>query len=103
MYLRMAKRLLLETDKRLLWKLAWNFGFKGMLSVERHKRRSGLEHLAGVHQPVGVEHPLRLAHPATLGACRSRRTTARSISGCRRICCDRLGRTTLQVRQPLRR
>src|SRR5262245_36877994 len=37
--LRMAKRLLLETDKRLLWKLAWNMGFKGMLSVERHKRR----------------------------------------------------------------
>ena len=28
MYLRMAKRLLLETDKRLLWKLAYNFGFK---------------------------------------------------------------------------
>jgi MoaA/NifB/PqqE/SkfB family radical SAM enzyme len=39
MYLRMAKRLLLETDKRLLWKLAWNMGWKGMLSVERHKRR----------------------------------------------------------------
>ncbi len=39
MYLRMAKRLLLETDKRLLWKLAYNFGFKGMLSVERFKRR----------------------------------------------------------------
>jgi MoaA/NifB/PqqE/SkfB family radical SAM enzyme len=37
--LRMAKRLLLETDKRLLWKLAWNMGVKGMLSVERHKRR----------------------------------------------------------------
>src|SRR5215471_8050159 len=35
----MAKRLLLETDKRLLWKLAWNMGVKGMLSVERHKRR----------------------------------------------------------------
>jgi MoaA/NifB/PqqE/SkfB family radical SAM enzyme len=35
----MAQRLLLETDKRLLWKLAWNMGFKGMLSVERHKRR----------------------------------------------------------------
>jgi MoaA/NifB/PqqE/SkfB family radical SAM enzyme len=35
----MAKRLLLETDKRLLWKLAWNMGWKGMLSVERHKRR----------------------------------------------------------------
>jgi MoaA/NifB/PqqE/SkfB family radical SAM enzyme len=39
MLLRMAKRLLLETDKRLLWKLAWNFGWKGMLSVERHKAR----------------------------------------------------------------
>jgi MoaA/NifB/PqqE/SkfB family radical SAM enzyme len=37
--LKMAKRMLLETDKRLLWKLAWNMGFKGMLSVERHKRR----------------------------------------------------------------
>src|SRR2546429_9810878 len=37
--LRMAKRMLLETDKRLLWKLAWNMGWKGMLSVERHKRR----------------------------------------------------------------
>jgi MoaA/NifB/PqqE/SkfB family radical SAM enzyme len=39
MYLRMAKRLLFETDKRLLWKLAWNMGWKGMLSVEKHKRR----------------------------------------------------------------
>lgn len=39
MYLRMAKRLLLETDKRGLWKLAWNMGWKGMLSVQAHKRR----------------------------------------------------------------
>lgn len=39
MYLRMAKRVLLETDKRLLWKLAYNFGFKGALSVLRFKRR----------------------------------------------------------------
>ncbi len=37
--LKMGKRMLLETDKRLLWKLAWNMGWKGMLSVERHKRR----------------------------------------------------------------
>ncbi|HWG47025.1 MAG TPA: radical SAM protein [Gemmataceae bacterium] len=37
--LKMAKRILLETDKRLLWKLAWNMGLKGMLSVEKHKRR----------------------------------------------------------------
>src|SRR5437764_604285 len=39
MYLCMAKRLLIETDKRALWKLAWNMGLKGMLSVEAHKRR----------------------------------------------------------------
>lgn len=37
--LKMAKRLLLETDKRLLWKLAWNVGFKGMRSVQKHKAR----------------------------------------------------------------
>lgn len=37
--LKMAKRLVLETDKRLLWKLAWNMGVKGVLSVEKHKRR----------------------------------------------------------------
>lgn len=39
MYLKMAKRMLLETDKRLLWKLAWNFGYKGMRSVQKHKAR----------------------------------------------------------------
>jgi MoaA/NifB/PqqE/SkfB family radical SAM enzyme len=39
MFLRMAKRILLETDKRLLWKLAWNMGWKGMLSVQKHKAR----------------------------------------------------------------
>src|SRR6516164_240120 len=35
----MAKRLLFETDKRLLWKLIWNMGWKGMLSVQKHKER----------------------------------------------------------------
>ncbi|WP_437185101.1 radical SAM/SPASM domain-containing protein [Planctomicrobium sp. SH668] len=39
MYLKMARRVLFETDKRLLWKLAYNFGFKGALSVQRFKRR----------------------------------------------------------------
>jgi MoaA/NifB/PqqE/SkfB family radical SAM enzyme len=39
MMLKLAWRMLRETDKRLLWKLAWNMGFKGMLSVEAHKRR----------------------------------------------------------------
>lgn len=39
MYFRMAKRMLLETDKRLLWKLFWNMGVKGIRSVRKHKRR----------------------------------------------------------------
>jgi MoaA/NifB/PqqE/SkfB family radical SAM enzyme len=39
MYLKMAKRLLLETDKRLVWKLAYNMGFKGIRSVQKYKQR----------------------------------------------------------------
>ncbi|HEX3147320.1 MAG TPA: radical SAM/SPASM domain-containing protein [Gemmataceae bacterium] len=39
MMLQLAKRMLAESDKRLLWKLAWNMGLKGMLSVQRHKSR----------------------------------------------------------------
>ncbi|MCH2114079.1 MAG: radical SAM protein [Pirellulales bacterium] len=39
MYLRYAKRLLTETDKRLLWKLAYNFAFKGMRAIRQHKKR----------------------------------------------------------------
>ena len=40
MYLRMAKRMMLETDKRLLWKIAWNFGWKGGIrAVQKHKKR----------------------------------------------------------------
>ena len=35
----LAIRILRSTDPRLLWKFAWNFGVKGMLSVERFKRR----------------------------------------------------------------
>lgn len=36
---RLATRVLRTTDARLLWKFAWNFGVKGMLSVERFKKR----------------------------------------------------------------
>ncbi len=36
---KLAKRALFEADPRLLWKLAYNMGFKGALSVHRHKRR----------------------------------------------------------------
>ena len=39
MMLKFAKRMLTETDKRLLWKFAYNFGYKGMRSVERFKAR----------------------------------------------------------------
>ena len=39
MYFRMAKRLLLETDKRLLWKAATTLGFRGARSVSLHKKR----------------------------------------------------------------
>ncbi|MEM8865079.1 MAG: radical SAM/SPASM domain-containing protein [Planctomycetota bacterium] len=39
MYVRFARRLLTETDKRSLWKLAWNFGFKGARAIQHHKRR----------------------------------------------------------------
>ncbi len=39
MYLRLAKRALLETDKRLVWKLAWNMGAKGAVAIWKHKRR----------------------------------------------------------------
>lgn len=39
MYLRFAKRLLLETDKRLVWKAVWNFGLKGVRAVQKHKAR----------------------------------------------------------------
>jgi MoaA/NifB/PqqE/SkfB family radical SAM enzyme len=37
--LQLAQRVLWETDKRLLWKLIYNMGFKGALSVHRHKLR----------------------------------------------------------------
>lgn len=39
MFPRLATRILRTTDKRLLWKFAWNFGVRSMLSVERFKRR----------------------------------------------------------------
>jgi MoaA/NifB/PqqE/SkfB family radical SAM enzyme len=39
MYLRLARRMLTEPDKRLLWKAAWMLGVKGLRSVHLHKRR----------------------------------------------------------------
>jgi MoaA/NifB/PqqE/SkfB family radical SAM enzyme len=39
MVLSLAVRMVRTTEPRLLWKFAWNFGFKGMLSVQRFKKR----------------------------------------------------------------
>jgi MoaA/NifB/PqqE/SkfB family radical SAM enzyme len=36
---RLAYRTLTTADPRCLWKFAWNFGVKGLLSVEKFKRR----------------------------------------------------------------
>lgn len=47
MVLKLAHRLFTETDGRILWKFAYNFGFKGMRSVQRYKKRLK----KGVHFP----------------------------------------------------
>lgn len=39
MIVQLARRMLTEVDQRSLRKFAWNFGFKGMRSVQRFKRR----------------------------------------------------------------
>src|SRR2546427_10647255 len=39
MVLKFAQRFLTETDPRLLYKFAWNFGVKGIRSVELYKQR----------------------------------------------------------------
>jgi MoaA/NifB/PqqE/SkfB family radical SAM enzyme len=39
MLFKLAKRALFETNKRLLWKAAWNLGWKGMRSVQKYKKR----------------------------------------------------------------
>ncbi|MCS1410123.1 MAG: Sporulation killing factor maturation protein SkfB [Verrucomicrobia subdivision 3 bacterium] len=39
MLLQLAFRILRTTDLRVLWKFSWNFGVRGMWSVERFKRR----------------------------------------------------------------
>ena len=35
----LGRRMLVEADPRLLWKFSYNFGFKGMRSVQRFKKR----------------------------------------------------------------
>ncbi len=39
MMMRFAGRMLRETDPRLLWKFGYNFGYKGMRSVQKFKQR----------------------------------------------------------------
>ena len=47
MLMQLTKRMVTETDRRLLWKFAWNFGYKGMRSVQKFKKRLK----RGVHFP----------------------------------------------------
>ena len=35
----LSTRILRSVDKKALWKFAWNFGWKGMLSVQKYKKR----------------------------------------------------------------
>jgi MoaA/NifB/PqqE/SkfB family radical SAM enzyme len=39
MLLALSRRMLTECDPRLVWKFTWNFGYKGMRSVQRFKKR----------------------------------------------------------------
>ncbi len=39
MTIALARRMLTEPDKRLLWKFVYNFGWKGMRSVQKFKKR----------------------------------------------------------------
>ena len=41
MFPQLALRVLRTTDPRLLWKFSWNFGWKGMRSVQKFKQRLG--------------------------------------------------------------
>lgn len=47
MVAKLAARMVRTVDKRLLWKFAYNFGFKGMRSVQKYKKRLK----QGVHFP----------------------------------------------------
>ena len=47
MLAQLSKRMLFTTDKRLLWKFAYNFGYKGMRSVQKYKKRLK----QGIHFP----------------------------------------------------
>jgi len=47
MMLQLSSRMMRTVPPRLLWKFGYNFGFKGMLSVERYKRRLR----RGIHFP----------------------------------------------------
>lgn len=47
MILQLGKRMMTETDPRLLWKFSWNMGVKGMRSVNLYKKRLK----QGIHFP----------------------------------------------------
>ena len=82
MTLALATRMVRSTDKRLLWKFAYNFGWKGMRSVQRFKKRlkegRGLPAL-----PLRLDHQLLqpALHAAAGSTWRRRRSASRSRTG----------------------
>ena len=69
----LGARMLTGTDPRLLWKFAWNFGYKGMRSVQRFKKRLEARRVLPA-VPVHLDHQqLQPALPGLLGGRRRRR------------------------------
>ena len=56
MDIRLIKRGLLETDKRLVWKLAWNMGVKGARAIWEgpNEAREVLRHACGCKATFSV-------------------------------------------------
>jgi MoaA/NifB/PqqE/SkfB family radical SAM enzyme len=57
----LMKRLLTEPDKRLLWKFAYNFGFKGMRSIEKFRKRLAKEEYFPAFLFISVTNACNLA------------------------------------------
>ena len=79
MFPALALRILRTTDPRLLGKFVWNFGVKGMLSVEKFKRRIKRGEYFPPFLYLSITQLLQPALPGLLGGCGGR-ARRRSIS-----------------------
>ena len=76
-----AKRMLTEADPRLLRKFAYNFGIKGVLSVEKYKRRLQARRvLSAVPVHLGDLRAASCAARAAGWMSRAHRNTSRSTT-----------------------